>query len=296
MRRLIVNGDDLGMTTGINRAIVQGCEKGIVTSSTLMANSMAFEDAVLRVQELQARKPHFSVGCHIVLIDGEPILPPQRVPSLLKSPVAGSAAQLRPSLIAFARPALSGRLDPGEIEAEADAQFQRIQAAGISLSHFDCHKHAHMFPKVLHPLLRAAKARGIRAVRNPFGRMMPLPFGRLLRNPKLWTRFAQMSALRKFAENFRNEVQKHGLRTPDGSVGVLVTGVLDRSYFASIAENLPEGTWEFVCHPGYNDADLDQVRTRLRQSREQELEILTAPEATAALQRRSIELISYHDL
>jgi len=72
--------------------------------------------------------------------------------------------------------------------------------------------------------------------------------------------------------------------------------MLDPTYFTSIAENLPEGTWEFVCHPGYNDADLDQLRTRLRQSREQELEVLTSPEAKVALQRCGIELISYNDL
>jgi predicted glycoside hydrolase/deacetylase ChbG (UPF0249 family) len=72
--------------------------------------------------------------------------------------------------------------------------------------------------------------------------------------------------------------------------------VLDHNLFSCIAENLPEGTWEFVCHPGYNDADLDRVRTRLRQSREQELAVLTSPEAKAALQRRGIELISYHEL
>ena len=60
---------------------------------------------------------------------------------------------------------------------------------------------------------------------------------------------------------------------------MLVTGVLDRKLFTAIADNMPEGTWEFVCHPGYNDADLDQVQTRLRRSREQELQLLTSPEA-----------------
>ena len=52
------------------------------------------------------------------------------------------------------------------------------------------------------------------------------------------------------------------LRTTDGSLGVLVTGVLDLKLFTAIIESIPEGTWEFVCHPGYNDADLDRVRTR----------------------------------
>ena len=291
-----MNADDLGMTTGINRAIVEGCQKGVITSSTLMAASMAFNDAVKRVHELKLRKPRVSIGCHVVLLDGEPALPPERVSSLLDSPADQGTARFRLSLTNFARSALTGKLKPEEIEAEAEAQFLRIQAAGIALSHFDCHKHAHMFPAVLQPLLRAAKARGVRAVRNPFGRLFPLPIGLLLGSPKLWTRLAQMNLLRKFTANFQHEVRRHGLQTPDGSVGVLVTGVLDSEFFASIVENLPEGTWEFVCHPGYNDAELDQVRTRLRRSREQELEVLTSAEAKAVLRRRGIELISYNDL
>jgi predicted glycoside hydrolase/deacetylase ChbG (UPF0249 family) len=38
------------------------------------------------------------------------------------------------------------------------------------------------------------------------------------------------------------------------------------------------------------------VRTRLRQSRVQELELLTSPEAREVLQQRGIELISYREL
>ncbi len=296
MRRLIVNADDFGMTAGINRGIVEGIQQGIITSTTLMATSRAFGDAVEQAHKLKERTPHFSVGCHVVLLDGEAALPPERVPTLLEPSANGGTGQLCSSLTKFARCALAGKLNREEIEAEADAQFARLQTAGIEPSHFDCHKHAHMFPAVLQPLLRAAKARGIPAVRNPFGRWFPLPFGPILRNPRLWTRLAEMSVLRKFAASFRLEVQKYGLRTPDGSVGVLVTGLLDRDYFSCIAENLPEGTWEFVCHPGYNDSDLDQVRTRLRESRRLELDVLTAPETKAALRRQGIELISYHDL
>ncbi|MGB7555008.1 MAG: ChbG/HpnK family deacetylase, partial [Candidatus Korobacteraceae bacterium] len=45
MRRLIVNADDFGLTQGLNRAIVEAQEHGIVTSATLMANARAFEEA-----------------------------------------------------------------------------------------------------------------------------------------------------------------------------------------------------------------------------------------------------------
>jgi predicted glycoside hydrolase/deacetylase ChbG (UPF0249 family) len=188
------------------------------------------------------------------------------------------------------------KLNPEQIEAEASAQIDRIRAAGIEPSHFDTHKHAHMFPAVLRPLLRAAKSRGVKAVRNPFGQVWPLPLASLLRTRQVWKRFAQLNVLRNYAGNFRREVEAHGLRTTDGSLGVLATGVLDMKLFTAIIESIPDGTWEFVCHPGYNDPELDRIQTRLRQSREQELSLLTSAEAKELLRRRGIELISYHEL
>ena len=87
-----------------------------------------------------------------------------------------------------------------------------------------------------------------------------------------------------------------GMRTTDGSFGVLGTGALDEKLFASICGCIPEGTWEFVCHPGYNDAALSGVRTRLRASREAELKILTSADAKQTLERHGIEPISYREL
>jgi len=76
----------------------------------------------------------------------------------------------------------------------------------------------------------------------------------------------------------------------------VATGHLNPEIFHAIAENMPEGTWEFVCHPGYMDDELGMVRTRLRESREQELAVLTSPQARQALESRGIELISYKQL
>jgi chitin disaccharide deacetylase len=59
---------------------------------------------------------------------------------------------------------------------------------------------------------------------------------------------------------------------------------------------LPEGTWEFVCHPGYNDKDLDGVQTRLRSSRETERQVLTSKAARKVLEDQGVELISYSQL
>ena len=91
-------------------------------------------------------------------------------------------------------------------------------------------------------------------------------------------------------------VARAGMVTTDGSFGVLVTGALDENLFEAIIGSIPEGTWEFICHPGYNDAELDGVRTRLRSSREKELVVLTSDRANDLLKKHGIELISYHQL
>ena len=292
MRRLIINADDFGLTAGVNRAIAEAHQRGIVTSATLMANSQAFDEAVTIARS--ATGNNFSVGCHVVLLDGEPLLAATQVPSLLEP--KNGASCFRESLNGFAVASFRHQLNPEEIEAETASQIARLQASGIQPSHLDTHKHAHMFPGVLRPLLQAAKSKGVGAVRNPFGQLWPLPLASLLRTRQVWIRFAQLNVLRNFAGNFRREVEAHGLRTTDGSLGVLVTGVLDLKLFTAIVESIPDGTWEFVCHPGYNDADLDNVRTRLRSSRQQELSLLTSPEAKDLLRRRGVELISYHEL
>jgi hopanoid biosynthesis associated protein HpnK len=290
VRRLIVNADDFGLTAGVNRAIAEAHTHGIVTSSTLMATGPAFGDAVSWAKQL----PRLSVGCHALLIDGEPVLDTARLPSITAS--HAGKARFRDGLKSFAARALTGRMDSGEIEAETTAQIRKIQSAGLTVSHLDSHKHTHLFPAVLRPLLRAARACGINAVRNPFGPGKPLKSSMLLARPNLWTRYAEVRILRGLAGKFREAVRRHGMITPDGTLGVVVTGTLDEKLFGAIAAMIPEGTWEFVCHPGYNDADLRQTNTRLRESRETELRVLTLPAAKQLLEDQGIALISYRDL
>jgi predicted glycoside hydrolase/deacetylase ChbG (UPF0249 family) len=328
MRRLIVNADDFGFTAGVNRGIVEAHCRGVVTSSTLMANGPAFSDAV----QLARTVPQLSVGCHVVLIDGQPLLDPKIISSLVDQNGAernnaghnkvgqhevrqnevdqnganqdeeqntnrgSGAARFRDGIGGFAARALTGRLDSREIEAEATAQIRKLQAAGIAVSHLDTHKHTHLFPRVLRPLLKAGAACGVRALRNPFGPRRPLRSGQLLARPGVWARYAEMRILQGFAASFRAAVEKEGFATPDGTLGVEVTGILDETLFRAIAASIPEGTWEFVCHPGYNDADLGAAKTRLRESRETELRALTLPEARNTLSQSGIDLTSYRDL
>ena len=86
------------------------------------------------------------------------------------------------------------------------------------------------------------------------------------------------------------------MATCNGTIGLVTTGFLNQDLLRRMIESLPEGTWEMVCHPGYNDAELATVKTRLRESRAQELQILTSPETRKLLADRGIQLISYREL
>src|SRR5437868_5405322 len=131
--RLIINADDFGLTPGINRAILELHRAGALTSATLMATGPAFEDAVAIARD----NPSLGIGCHIVLTDGTPALPPERIPTL----IGPDRKNFRPSLGSFIQALLSGRIREDEIEREVFAQIERLQNAGITVTHADTHKH-----------------------------------------------------------------------------------------------------------------------------------------------------------
>lgn len=290
MRRLIVNADDLGLTAGINRAIGEAHTGGVVTSATLMADGAAFEGAI----ELARSSPKLSVGCHVVLVDGAPVLDPSSVSSLVanRSPEPG---KFYSRVSAVAARAVFGRFDRDQLVGEIVAQVRRIQAAGLLVTHLDTHKHTHIFPVILAAMVKAARICGVAAIRNPFVPLRAVRPGQFARKPGLWKRYGQVRLLRSFGGKFHEKMRRAGLRTPDGVVGMIETGSFDGSLLRQTLRNLPEGTWELVCHPGYNDADLRAVRTRLLASRDEERRLLTSAELRQFLDEHGIQLIGYRE-
>jgi len=271
-----VNADDFGLTAGVNRAIVELHRERVLTSTTLMARAGATEEAI----ELARATPSLGVGCHVVLADGEPVLPAREIPTL----VDRKTGHFHTSLSAFLMRLLTGCIRTEEIEAEAAAQIALLQSRGIRLTHIDTHKHTHMFPAVLRPVLRAARAAGIGAVRNPFE---PVWAVRATAGAS-WARAAEVNVLRRLESACRRIIAEEGFATTDGTIAVVGTGVLNIDMVRTLLTALPSGTWELVTHPGYNDSDLDRVRTRLRASREIEREAIGAVKEFP-----EIELVSF---
>ena len=264
MPRLIVNADDFGMAPGVNRAILELHAAEVLTSATIMARAAATEEAVNMARAM----PSLGVGCHIVLVNGVPASESHRTPSLLDP----STGAFYPSIGTFLKRLYTGRIRTAEIEAEAAAQIALLQSYGLRLTHIDTHKHMHMFPMILRPVLRAARAAGIRAVRNPFEPLWSI--NATIDAPE--TRRAEVLLLLRLQSRFRRVVAQEGLVTTDGSIGVLATGTLQLSVVHALISAMPEGTFEFVSHPGYRDETLARAKTRLLESREIERNALVA--------------------
>jgi predicted glycoside hydrolase/deacetylase ChbG (UPF0249 family) len=286
--RLILNADDFGLTRGINRAIGELAAAGALTSATLMASGPAFDDAVA----VARAHPTLGVGCHIVLTDGAPISPPQSIPSLLGGKTARPS--FRPSLRDFTLALSLGRIREEEIEREATAQIEKLQRAGIAVTHIDTHKHTHIFPSIARPLLRAAERCGVRAIRSPFE-----PAWALALHQGSWKRRAAIRLLALLRPRFAvlPQISSGRILTTNGTVAISATGSLEPGTLANILHALPaSGTYELCCHPGYNDRDLDRVATRLRAHRDVEREALLAEVPRLRASSFAPTLISFADL
>ncbi len=263
--RLVVNADDFGYTAGINRAVFSLYASGALSSATAMARGAALP-AGWSAPAPGERPP---VGCHVVLVDGRPAADAGAVPSLLEGD------RFRPTLGRFVADLLRGRIREAEIEIEAVAQIRLLQARGFGLTHLDTHKHTHMFPRVLRPLVRAARQCGIGAVRNPFEPEWARAATVIAGAGAPLVRRLEVALLAGYRAGFVRDVERAGLRTSAGALGVLATGVLRAPVLEALLAALEKhgaaaDCYELVCHPGFHDAALEAARTRLRGQREVE--------------------------
>ena len=283
MRLLIVNGDDFGISEGVNRGIVEAHRRGVLTSATIMANLPALEHAV----RLWREHPTLGVGIHLNLTRGAPILPPGRVPTLVGP--EGCLLGLKRLLTRMSL----GRIDARQVESELCAQVEKVMEAGIRPTHLDSHHHVHAHPFLHQIVVRVALRYGIRGVRCPAelgpGEMLRRA-GTLIRRHHLGT-----AALSAVGALLRRRVRQAGLVAPDHFRGLLLGMAFTAQDLHDLLRALPEGSTELMCHPGHADRELSQ-RTSYTTGRELELEALLDPAGRALVDRAGIRLGSYADI
>ena len=287
MKNLIVNADDLGWTDGINRGILEAFHHGIVTSTSLLANGAAFAGGV----EAAKSAPGLGVGVHLNLSDGPPAADREIVTTLLNSDgeFAGGPESL---LLRRARHALL----LAEVENEWDAQIQKVRDAGIAPTHLDGHKHVHMLPGLFEIALKLAKRHGVGAIRvslEASSLRTALSSGSKRHAGVIMKQGVQARGLKLLARDAREQADRAGISTADYFCGIAQTGELTRAGVEQFVKSLPDGTTELMCHPGYADAALRKTATRLQDSRQTELQILTDTGIRNLVASLGIRLIDY---
>jgi hopanoid biosynthesis associated protein HpnK len=289
MKNLIVNADDLGWTPGVNRGIAEAHRNGIVTSTSLLANGAAFDDGARTAREL----PRLGVGVHLNLSDGKPVAPSEWVKSLLNESGEFSGG---PEALLFRLTANS--VKRSEVEMEWDAQIEKVKNAGVRPTHVDGHKHVQMLPGLFEIALRLAKKHSIAAVRvsHEASSLRAALTDGGESSSVIIKQGVQARGLKFLARDARAMAERSGISAADFFCGIAQTGVLTKQGVLKLLASLPEGTTELMCHPGYADSELRTTATRLQDSRQTELQILTDKDIRKSIATLGIRLINYEEI
>lgn len=272
-RKLVVNADDLGLAESVNRGIAETIEMGVVTSTSLLVNMPATDDAIRRLRYLRALGKSVSVGLHFNIVMG----PPLSACASLADEKTGEFLPLH-SLI-WRCVARMVNLD--EVQAELDAQLERarnlLAKINMHVTHIDSHRHAHVLPGIFELVLRTAKLHGISHVRHPY-ETHPLP-----RN----TRAVVASRLLRtilYKQRPMDDVSFTGL-------GAMASPTFHRD-ITQLLGDLPPGITELMVHPGYDSAELAAVDD-YRSAREREVHALISPRLRERIQELGVELTHF---
>lgn len=236
-RALVVTGDDFGFSSGVNRAILEAHTRGILTSASLMVTGAAAAEAVT----LAAAHPTLAVGLHLVVVDGQAVLPPAAIPHLV-----GPDGRFRHGPV---RQGLRYQWSPAarrELRAEIRAQLERFRRTGLRLSHVDGHHHLHLHPVVLEILVEAAGEFGVTTIRLP-GEELGIALA-LDRRDLMMTVVGSwvFGALRRSGAR---RLRPAGIAFPERVYGLSGNGRMTEDYWLRLLPKIQASRVEIYAHP-----------------------------------------------
>jgi predicted glycoside hydrolase/deacetylase ChbG (UPF0249 family) len=173
-RALIVTADDVGLHRGMTEGAIRAHREGIVTTCSVVANGVTFDDAIARLRDV----PALAVGVHLTLVEERP-LTRMRFPK---------------KYVSFVPLYLARAMSIGAIERELRAQIERVVSTGLPVTHVNGHQHLHLLPRVFRVVTQLAaeyRIPYIRIVDDHGGTARPIAMralsllGRRARNPWL---------------------------------------------------------------------------------------------------------------
>jgi len=279
LKQIILNADDFGRHELINRAVERCVADGVLRSATLMPGGAAFDDAAA----LAARTSALGVGIHLTLVNGNPVLPPAAIPSLVTE-----TGVFVDDHTAFAMRLLRGRVSLDEVRAELAAQLRRVEAAGIHPTHADSHQHMHVLPHIIDIVLDLCRAAKIPAMRAPRAPLFAGNFGGV-------GQLIGRTGLAVLARRAATKARRRGIAVPDHFAGIVAGEAVDTAALTQIAAQLADGTTEVMLHPGTDSTAL--IRDcRWQHDFAAELAAACAPEVRAALAAEGAAVVNFQAL
>ena len=279
LKQLIINADDFGRHQSINMAVEKAFRKGCLRSATIMAGGKFFEHAL----KVAARNPNLGVGIHFTLANGYPVLSPEEIPSLVTP-----NGTFHENYIEFLKLYVKGQINRAEIQAELAAQLEKVQRAGLHLTHFDSHQHLHHFPGIIGITLKLAKAANIPAMRAADTKILDgsiESFGQIIGRLGL-------GSLSKFAAH---SAHSKNILTPDHFSGIVAGESVNGRFLAKVIRNLGEGITEVMLHPGTKNATL-QKYCAWEHDFEAELKAVTSPRILKLLKENEVDVVNFSAL
>jgi hopanoid biosynthesis associated protein HpnK len=265
------------MAAEVNEAVEIAHRDGILSATSLMVSGLGAADAVARARRL----PSLRVGLHLVLVDGVPTLPPERLPDLV-----GDDGRFRTDIAKLGFDIFTRLSARRQMVAEIEAQFAAYRATGLPLDHVNAHRHFHLHPSIASAILAAGKRYGMTALRVPLEPRAVLakvqPAGR--------AGVAWISA--PWIRMLGTRARRVGLRTPDAVFGLAWSGAMTAERVEGVLRMVPEGRTEIYFHPAIRN-DFPGHAPGYRYV--EELTALTAPGVIAMARRGDVTFGGYAD-
>lgn len=264
--QVIFTADDFGLCEEVNEAVERGHRDGVLSAASLMVGAPAAADAIARAKRL----PRLGVGLHLTLVQGEPILPPATVPTLVKPDGTFHDNLVSAGVRWFFSPGARRQL-----KAELRAQFEAFRATGLTLDHVNAHNHMHLHPTVLGLIIDAAREFDIRAIRLPYE--APAPF------------------LAPWIGLMRARLKAAGLAFNDRVVGLHATGHVTAEVVLRTLKAPEPGVTEFYFHPATKTTPLLESAAP-GYDRTGELATLTSPEVAMRIKDLGLTPACFRDI
>jgi hopanoid biosynthesis associated protein HpnK len=280
MKQLIITSDDFGLSSGVNRAVEQAWNDGLLTGASIMPGAAGFDEAV----DIARRNPGLQIGLHLTLVHGRGVLPPAEIPSLVDADGNFSDNPVTAGFRYF--------FDRGlyyQLKLEIEAQIKRVFAAGIPLTHIDGHLNIHLHPAVFRILAELMPRYGITTFRLAQERLSHnLRFNR----ERVFGKSLESLIFGYLTDHARPELDRMGIQYASEVKGVLNSGRMTEEYILNIIDELQEGLTEIYFHPGIlPDAEISRRMPDYRHR--EELAAITSPTVRQRLRELQIQVQNY---